>query len=272
MAVVGESITLDAVAFDLLWERLALGAFPLVLQLHSHGDTVEERHALLDGARQRLREDGLLDGPDINPRLARWLQVLARPDDEVDVRWRDGTNQLRATVVRQGDTTVRVVCRGGELSFTPVTPGSMPSAAVDVLPDVPAASGDGQLSAPTEALSAAYTAAATSAQAGTAALLALGASRVNANALATALLSTEAVSQIGAATTVNGRRVRHPSVVAVLDTGHGRYVSTERAAPDHRLWSTVRPATTAQLVRAATELLADVRSESASSTGRALLL
>jgi len=272
MAVVGESITLDAVAFDLLWERLALGAFPLVLQLRSHGDTFTERHALLDGARGRLQQDGLLDGTDVHPRLARWLQALARPADEVDVRWRDGTKELRATVVRQGDSTVRVVRRGEELTFTPVTPGSMPPAAVDVLPDVPAATEGGQISAPTEQLSAAYTAAATSVQAGTAALLALGANRVDAAALAAALLGTDAVSQIGAATTLNGRRVRHPSVVAVLDTGHGRYVSSERAAPDHRLWSTVRPATEAQLVRAVTELLADVQVDAAQTAGTALQL
>lgn len=272
MAVVGESITLDAVAFDLLWERLALGAFPLVLQLRSHGDTFTERHALLDGARRRLQQDGLLDGTDVHPRLAHWLQVLAQPEDEVDVRWRDGATELRATVVRQGDSTVRVVRRVEELTLTPVTPGSMPSAAVDVLPDVPAATEGGQTSAPTAQLSAAYTAAATSVQGGTAALLALGVNRADAAALATALLSTDAVSQIGAATTLNGRRVRHPSVVAVLDTGHGRYVSSERAAPDHRLWSTVRPATKAQLVRAATELLADVRAEAASSAGTALRL
>jgi len=137
MAVVGESITLDAVAFDLLWERLALGAFPLVLQLRSHGDTFTERHALLDGARRRLQQDGLLDGTDVHPRLAHWLQVLAQPEDEVDVRWRDGATELRATVVRQGDSTVRVVRRVEELTLTPVTPGSMPSAAVDVLPMFP---------------------------------------------------------------------------------------------------------------------------------------
>ena len=272
MAVVGESITVETVAFDLLWERLALGVFPLILQLRSHGDTFPERHGLLDDARRRLQEQGLLQGPDVHPRLTRWLQALAHPDDEVDVRWRDGTDELRGTVVRRGETTVRVVRHDEELTFTPVTPGSMPSAAVDVLPDVPAATTGGQISAPTEPLSAAYTAAAASVQAGTSALVALGANRADAVALATALIATDAVAQIGAATTVGGRRVRHPSVVAVLDTGRGRYVSTERAAPDHRLWSTVRPATGAQLVRAATELLADVQAESAKTAETALRL
>ena len=272
MAVVGESITVDTVAFDLLWERLALGVFPLILQLRSHGDTFEKRYALLDEARGRLQERGLLHGPDVHPRLARWLQALAHPDDEVDVRWRDGTDELRGTLVRRGETTVRVVRRGEALTFTPVTPGSMPSAAVDLLPDVAAATTGGQISAPTEQLSAAYTAAAASIQAGTSALVALGAERADARALAAALITTEAVSQIGAATTVRGRRVRHPSVVAVLDTGHGRYVSSERAAPDHHLWSTVRPATGAQLVRAATELLADVQADALRRTGTALRL
>jgi len=72
---------------------------------------------------------------------------------------------------------------------------------------------------------------------------------------------------------VGGRRVRHPSVVAVVDTGRGRYLSTERAAPDHRLWSTVRPGTTANLVRAATELLAEVQADAArTAAGNALRL
>jgi len=270
MAVVGQSITVSTVAFDLLWERLALGAFPVLLQLRPHGDTFEDRHRMLDAAREELRAEGLLDGTEVHPGLARWLQVLARPDEELDLRWRDGTTELRATAVRQGDRTVRVVRRGDELTFTPVTPGSMPAAVVDVLPEVSAAGG-GQISGPTEQLSAAYTAAATSVEGGTTALSALGAPRTDAIEVATALASTDAVAQLGAAATVQGRRFRHPTVVAVLDTERGRYISTERAALDHSLWSTMRPATATNVVRAATELLADTATEAAARTGGSVL-
>lgn len=271
MAVVGQSITLSTVAFDLLWERLALGAFPVVLQLRSHGDTFEQRNVVLDATREQLQARGLLDGTSVDSRLERWLHVLAHPEDEVDLRWRDGSVELRATVVRQGEVTVRAVRRANEVTFTPVTPGSMPSAVVDLLPECGAAR-TGQVSAPTHELSAAYTVAESSVPAGTSALLGLGAPREEAVALATALVSTESVAQIGAATTLRGRRFRHPSVVAVLDTAHGRYVSTERAAPDRRMWSTVRPATEPSVVRAVTELLAETRAEAARSAAPMLRL
>lgn len=255
MAVVGQSFTVSTVGFDLLWERLSLGAFPVVFQLRSHGDTFQERHAMLDVARNQLQADGLLNGPEVHPRLERWLHVLAHPAAELDVRWRDGSSQLRAVVVQDGDTTVRVVRRGDELIFTPVTPGSMPSAVVDVLPAIAGARSGSQISAPTAQLAAAYTAAAISVEAGTAALLELGASRQDAVPVAAALFGIDAVAQIGAAVTKQGRRSRHPSVVAVLDTAQGRYLSTERAASDHSLWSTIRPATASNVVWAASELL-----------------
>ena len=70
---------------------------------------------------------------------------------------------------------------------------------------------------------------------------------------------------------MQGRRFRHPTVVAVLDTERGRYISTERAALDHSLWSTVRPATAANVMRAATELLADTATEAAARTGGSVL-
>ncbi|MGZ4519431.1 MAG: ESX secretion-associated protein EspG [Mycobacteriaceae bacterium] len=273
MAIVGRSFTVSTVAFDLLWERLGLGAFPVALQLRSHGDTFEERHAMLDVARRQLYENGLLNGTEVYPRLGRWLQALARPEAEVDVRWRDGTTELRSAVVHQGEVTVRVVRSGEELTFTPLTPGSMPSAAVDVLPDASAAASGGQISAPTGQLASAYAAAATSAETGTAALLDLGAPRADATSVARALHTIDSVSQIGAAVTTRGRRFRHPSVVAVLDTGHGRFISTEREAPDHSMWSTVRPATEANVVRAVTELLAQAQADSATgNTGSVLRL
>lgn len=114
--------------------------------------------------------------------------------------------------MHQGEVTARVVRSGEELTFTPLTPGSMPSAAVDVLPDASAAASGGQISAPTGQLASAYAAAAAaaSAETGTAALLELGAPRADATSVARALHAIDSVSQIGAAVTTRGRRFRHP--------------------------------------------------------------
>ncbi|WP_164860534.1 ESX secretion-associated protein EspG [Rhodococcus sp. X156] len=271
MAVVGQPCSLSTLELDLLWERLALGAFPLVLQLRPHGDTFAERHALLDGARAQLQDRGLVHGTHVEPRLEGWLHALARPDEELDVRWRDGEKEVRALVVRQDECTVRAVRRDDEVVLTPITPGSMVAAAVEVLPTV-AAAATGQVSGPTDQLSAAYETSARSADAGVQAMLALGAAHADATAVAAALAKAVGVAQLGAACTTRGRRWRHPSVVAVLDTEVGRYTSTERAAPDHRMWSTIRPASPAHLVRATAALLGEAQAVATQSTGSALRL
>lgn len=256
MTVAGESVRFSTVALDLLWERLELGPYPLVLPLLSHGETLDERHHLLDGARRELLAAGLLDGPDVTPRLESWLRVLAEPEHEVHLRRASTEDVLRATVVRRDDECVRVVLRGTELELTPVTPSSQAAAAVALLPDAAPGPG-GQLAAPTTALAAALAAGQAGPEPFAGAARRLGASQDDAAALAGALATTWATAQLGVASTRDGQREAHPSVVVVHDTARGRYVVTERPAPDLVAWSTLRPATAAQVVRAVEELLAE---------------
>lgn len=53
----------------------------------------------------------------------------------------------------------------------------------------------------------------------------------------------------------DGRRVRHPRVVVVIDTQHGRYLSTERAGHDRVPWTTLRPGSTEGITAAVQEML-----------------
>jgi hypothetical protein len=256
-------VRLSTVAFDLLWERLDLGAYPLVFPLLSHGATATERVRLLDGARRELLADGVLVGPDVAPHVETWLRTLAAPAEEVHVRRVATTGVLRGTVVRgvadgDPDPCVRAVLVDGAVHLEPAHPGGVVAAAVELLP----ASGPGpggQLSAPTDGLVAAFTAGAAGPEAFAAAAHGLGAGREDALALGRALATTHATAQLGVATTRGGTRTPHPRVVVVHDTAQGRYVVTERPAPDGTAWSTLRPATSAQVARAVAELLAESR-------------
>ena len=254
-------VRLSTVGFDLLWERLALGAYPLVFPLLSHGGTDTERVRLLDAARAELLADEVLDGPDVAPRVRTWLRTLAEPAEEVHVRRVATTGVRRGTVVRGpgGDAAacVRAVLEDATITLDGVDEAALVTAAVALLPDAPA--GAGQVSAPTDDLAAAFAAGAAGAEAFTAAARHLGADRDDALALGRALVTTHASTQLGVATGHGGARRAHPDVVVVHDTERGRYVVTRRAAPDGTSWSTLRPATPAQLTRAVLELLDEVR-------------
>lgn len=266
-STVGGTVRMTTVGFDLLWERLELGPYPVVFPLLSHGATDLERVRLLDAARDELLAGGLLDGPDVAPLLAVWLRTLAAPDEEVHLRRTSTTEVLRAAVVRgpdpRGPSTapdvgVRAVLADGTVTFEPVHPGAAAAAAVALLPEAPAGPG-GQLSAPSEALARAFAAGAAGPEGFTAVARELGASRDDATTLARALSTTHASSQLGVATTRDGQAATHPRVVVVHDTAEGRYVLTERPAPDGAPWTTLRPATSPQVTRAVAELLADAR-------------
>ncbi|WP_460865358.1 ESX secretion-associated protein EspG [Rhodococcus aerolatus] len=266
-STVGGRVRMSTVGFDLLWERLGLGAYPLVFPLLSHGATDLERVRLLDAARAELLADGVLEGPDVTPRVAAWLRTLAAPAEEVHVRRVATTGVLRASVVRGPDATgpatapdvcVRAVLADGTVTLTPVHPGGVAAAAVALLPEAPAGDG-GQLSAPSAALAEAFAAGQDGPDGFTVVARRLGATREDATTLARALATTGASTQLGVAMTRDGQRTAHPHVVLVHDTEAGRYVLTERPAPDGTPWATLRPATPAQVTRAVAELLTDAR-------------
>lgn len=259
---------MSTAGFDLLWERLGLGAYPLVFPLLSHGATDLERVRLLDAARTELRADGVLEGPDVAPRVAAWLRTLATPAEEVHLRRVTTTGVLRASVVRGPDTTgpatapdvcVRAVLADDAMTLEPVHPGGVAAAAVGLLPESPAGGG-GQLSAPSAALTEAFAAGQDGPDAFVVVARRLGATREDATTLARALSTTHASTQLGVATTTDGHRSPHPRVVLVHDTAAGRYVLTERPSPDGTPWSTLRPATAAQVTRAVAELVTEARS------------
>ena len=243
---------LTGAELELAWSALGHQDFPLVLELRSHGATMEEHAQLLDHARATLALRGLWrdGGPTVG--LARSLAALATPDTELDVRGRGPGGRWRALVAGRGSTTVLAVQREGTLTLTPVSAGSMPAAVLSTLPD--ARPGTGQLNAVSSELHRSVERAGNDPRQLVEALRSLGTPDADARALAAAFPTAHGSAQIGAAARIGGHRRRSSRVVALLDTDLGRYVVTERESPDRVRWTTYAPATPVRVHQLVAEL------------------
>ncbi|MEO6880726.1 MAG: ESX secretion-associated protein EspG [Mycobacteriaceae bacterium] len=256
MVVEERDVQLSGPELELAWRSLRLQDYPVVLELLSHGATRSERDELLGAARRALRERGLWDDHGPEPLLARYLQTLAVPDTEVDVRGRGPAGRWRGLVAGGPAATVLVVQRDGLHTLTPVSAGSMAAAVLSTLPDADPAAG--QLNAPSAELHRAFTTVGSDERALGAVLRELGASAADAGALARALPTARGSAQIGAAARSHGPRRRAPRVVALLDTDVGRYLVIETRSRDRQPWTTYVPATPVRVHAAVQELLATV--------------
>ncbi|MCU1664582.1 MAG: hypothetical protein JWR58_4647 [Pseudonocardia sp.] len=242
---------LTAVEFDVLWERLGLGATPVVLRLASPGRTHAERRDVLAAGWQALRERGLAGPAGADPELVRLLRLLARPAEQLELRgwWERSVRAVSASArgacvlaVRQDDT----VTLGSH--------GSLPSALLRALPQ--AGPGPGRAST----VPAAVLAAATAAQGAglRTALLARHVPPADAGILARMLIGIEGRAQIVALVSDRwGVLRRSGGVLAVLDGPRGRYLMTRTVGEDGVEWATVAPTDARRLQHRVAELLAN---------------
>jgi hypothetical protein len=238
---------LSTAEFDVLWEWLGLAATPVVLQLASPGRTHTERTAIQTAAWRALRERELAgpDGPD--PELARLMHLLARPEEQLELRaWWDrevralaaGRHGAGALALREADNVVVTAC------------GSLPSAILGAFP--PADRGPGRAcTVPSSALASAPTAGLREA------LIAAGAPSAEAALLATMAAGTRQRAQVVALGADRwGVLRRAGGVLGVLDGPRGRYLLTRSTGEDGVEWATVAPADDRQLRHRIADLLA----------------
>lgn len=117
--------------FDVVWERLGLGATPAALRIPSPGRTRAERLRIAADGLRGLRARGLAgpSGPD--PGLVRLLGLLARPRLQLEVRGWFG-HPLRAVAAeRDGEGAVAV---HADRTIAVSAAGSPAHAAVSALP------------------------------------------------------------------------------------------------------------------------------------------
>ncbi len=236
-------LRLTHLSFDHLWSILDLGAFPVVLQLRSHGLTMPEREQLFADDAGHLTRIGVLDREgEVHPQVTAMLRALARPDREVDARATSREGGLRLLCGTRDGRGALAVRTDETVTLTPVRAGAEASAVITALPahrPAPTA----QVSGRSDVVEAALALLHTRPDEAVTAFLALQTPLEQARSLVTSLRSVFAMVQLGSAVRdAHGHRQRHPRVVAILDGEQGRLVTSQRPGLDRQPWTTVRSA------------------------------
>ncbi|MFD4181788.1 ESX secretion-associated protein EspG [Rhodococcus sp. NPDC058514] len=275
-----EAVTLGLDELDLLVNLLGIDELPVVLNATARFDSVTARDAAFDAARLTLADRGLVDAGAVHPDVAEWLQVLARPEWEVALRWyapSDG-NSAGSAPVRDGSSAGSAPVRDGSSA------GSAPVDDISRLCLVHGATGSvlalrgpdsyvlqraehpagelmldaigrqapldfGVVNAPTEQLVAAL---ADCADAGSTArrLAGLGVADQDVVAVSAALAGCRERAEIVAIWHGDGRIEPVGGPVAVFDTDRGRIVATSSVSADGVAWSTLSPGSDARFRQA----------------------
>ncbi len=249
---VDEPVTITALEFDVLWEHHALDAMPLVLRVPSPGRTDAERAKFVRHAWDSLERRGLGRPVAPDPRLARLLSLLRRPDREIDGRMWIG-HQLRMFAAATGDEGVLATLSGTQLTLREAEASGLPRFALSVLPSVPA--GPGQSITLRTADFEAAAQEATDQKTLEAALRSRGVRDRDAEQLANMIGDVVCQGQFGTATRDKwGRRVRADRVISFFDTHNGRYLQVRRDSEGAEAWTTISPADNRRMLQHLTVL------------------
>ena len=253
-----DPVEISALEFDVLWEHYYGEApMPLVLKVPSPGKTDEERARIVTSTWDGLARRGLGTPVDPDPLLTHLLDLLRRPDREIDGRlWVGG--ELRLLTAATGDEAVLATLSGGRLSLRFADATGLPRFALSVLPPAPAGPGQ-SITLPTADFTAAAREA-TKQEDLAAALSSRGVRDTDAKTLAEMIGDIVSRGQYGTAARDKwGRRVRADRVISFFDTAAGRYVQTVRRADteDAAPWTTISPTNARRLLQHLTNLHED---------------
>lgn len=250
-------ITISALEFDVLWEHLGLEDMPLAVKVPSPGTTHSERRQLVDQAWAELERRGLGRSVDIHPGLVTGLNVLARPDREVDGRTWLGRS-VRFLAASRGEEAVLAILADSYLTMHSIEATALPSVAIGVLAHVPAGPGQ-SVSLPSVDFETAANQGGGTRQGFEEALRRRGVREDDVTQLVTMINDVQATGNFGAAARDKwGKRHRADRVVSFFDTEEGRYVQVRRASPDGSVWTTIAPTDHRRLVHHVEQLLNEV--------------
>jgi ESX secretion-associated protein EspG len=260
-AVETDPLEISALEFDVLWEHFyGLDQMPLVLKVPSPGRTDTERARIVRSVWDGLARRGLGTPVDPHPVLVRLLDLLRRPDREIDGRlWVGG--ELRVLVAATGDDAVLATLSGGAaggaargtLKLRGAEATGLPRFALSVLPPMPAGPGQ-SITLPTADFTAAA-AEATKQEELAVSLRNRGVRDADAKALSEMIGDIVNRGQFGSAVRDKwGRRVRATRVISFFDTADGRYLQVRRAEEGTDPWTTISPADHRRMLQHLTEL------------------
>lgn len=262
-----DRVQLSALEFDVLNEHLALDTVPLALKVDSPGRTRQERAELTTAAWDSLRARGLVGSREPVGEVEQALELLARPDREIDARIWSGSSVRVLAVARDSppDDAVLVVKRGDALTLRSAAPSGLAREAVSVLAGMPAGPGR-SVSVPSTTLDEAASAAGDDVSRLPQELQLRGVRGEDAQELARMVTAPTTTGQFGAAArNRSARRVRAGHVVGFFDTAQGRYLQLRRRSPSGQPWSTVAPVDARTLIGHVDDMLTGVLGD---GTGR----
>ncbi|MCQ4120529.1 ESX secretion-associated protein EspG [Rhodococcus tibetensis] len=247
------AVTLSLDEMDFLVDKLALDVLPVVLDAGPRYDTYEARDEAFRRAVAGLTARDLLPGGEVRAELATRLQVLARPQWEIALRWYvDGS--ISRLCVSRGDTMSVLTMRAADTYV-------MQDTGVDIFAPVIAALGAadplhfGVVNAPTTQLGEVFDAGGDG-KALAAGLTALGVAAVDATAVGNAMATCNTYAEIVGIVYGDGQYDPVGGPVTVFDTQNGRIVGTSSVSAHGVAWSSLSPGTP-QRLRQALEFLAD---------------
>ncbi|MDQ3402896.1 MAG: ESX secretion-associated protein EspG [Actinomycetota bacterium] len=257
METESEPISLSALEFDVLWEHLKPGTMPLVVKVPSPGRTYEERAQIEEQVWEGLGQRGLGRQIDVHPEIEHLFGVLAHPEREVDGRVWVGSD-VRLLACSVGSEAVLAVLSGERITVKRVSPESLASSVVGVLPAWQAGPGQ-SVTLRTADFEAAAKSADGTRKSFEANMLGRGIRADDALALSEMIGDVQGTGNFGAAARDRlGRRKRADRVVSFFDTSDGRYVQVRRPSPDGTFWTTISPADQRRLTHHVDEILGDI--------------
>ena len=255
----GARTELSVLEFDVLWEHLRLGAPPPVLDLASHGATLDERAVLTGQVWESLAERDLGWPGQVNNRLRVGLRLLAQPEWELDARLQPTTGgpPTRALIAANHTDATVAIRHANRIRLHTAPAERIVREALSLLPPHPPGTGT-SITLPAQVLDAAATRAGNSPDALARALLADGLGHAEARRIADVAGNVIRFGHFGAARTRRGeQRHRAGHVVSVYDTRQRRYLFTRKPSGGTP-WVTLLPGNDAAITRQLDELLAEL--------------
>lgn len=234
---------ISPVALDFLWEALDAGEPPYPLEIHSHGETMDERAVL----RRRIREDLVAErllgaSGRLAPQLEEWLLALANPDLSIDSVFlpETGADPVLALAASGRGSAVLAVQQQDGLRLRPIPRDGLVSSVVGMLPPAPRGS-ENSISLPSNELAAVG-----------------GKGRASGRETRGALARLAAMpnrrgGQIAANSRTDMRGRRRSEVLSWFDNDSGRYLTQSRND-----WVTIAPADAATLRHRLGEMVSSV--------------
>jgi hypothetical protein len=230
------------------WAALGLGEPPALLQLGgAPGLTVTDRYRHLDTTLAGTRYRGLVDGAMPVPWLAGWLRLLAGPERQLDIRFTGPTKRPAVALAALADArglAVLDIEPSAPLQLLAVDPARAIPSLLDLLGPIEPGRGT-PVNIPADLLDEASVAAPDGDLWALAdRLTRRGVPRTHASSLARMCTGINGGGQLGAITTVGGRRHRAGWVIGFHRTDVGWFSNVRR---DHTV--TVCPTDTPRLAR-----------------------